>query len=103
MNQKITTKNHKPGELRDFIKKYGISQPLIAQAIGMNINLFRSKLYQSQASYFFTDEEYITIMEALEAMAKDIRRLIKRSFPGGTLAVSSENMAKNKKNSEFRV
>ena len=92
MKDKTTPKHYKPGELREFIKKYRINQPLLAQAIGMPESVFKNKLYQSQQSYFFSDEEYIAILDALLVMADDIRRMIKRSVPGGTMAMQSQNI-----------
>lgn len=101
MKDKTTVINYNPTPLREIIKKYSINQPLLAQAIGMNVNAFRNKLYQTQRSYYFTNAEYITILEALSAMANDIRSMIKRSAPGGSLKISDQNISK--KSQKFRA
>jgi hypothetical protein len=98
MKDKQSPKHYKPAQLREFIQKYRINQPMLCQAIGMNESIFKNKLYQSHPTYFFSDEEYIAILEALSAMANDIQRMIKRAAPGGTMKIKSENIAKKSQN-----
>lgn len=78
-------------EIKEFIKDWGISIPRIASKIGMPLSTFKNKLYQTQKSYFFTDEEYVFILEAVCRLENDCRKLTrKRSVKKSSNIVTSK-------------
>lgn len=90
MTKNKSNKKNTNADLRELLKRHGISQTIIASTIGMNLSVFKAKMYQTKPSYFFTDAEHIAILEALNIISIDIKKIIKRYTPGGTMSVSSQ-------------
>lgn len=95
MKEKPSITHYKPADLREFIQKYRINQPMLCVAIGMNENVFKNKLYQSHPSYFFSEEEYTYIVAALSMMSNEIGRMMRRTAPSGILNSARLNIGKN--------
>lgn len=60
--------------LYDLVKRWKISQPLIASAIGMPLGTFKNKYLETGGKYSFSEIELILIAKVLKGMAKELEK-----------------------------
>ena len=59
--------------------------------MNMPKSVFYNKLYRTHQSYFFSDLEYIMLLEVLLKLTLDIKSLTKSYGKGGTMVFSEQS------------
>lgn len=76
--KKFLMKNEKQtpekNSILEIVQKFKINVPMLAGLVGMSESAFKNKLYRSNASYGFTDDERLRVHAELLKIAKEVAR-----------------------------
>lgn len=67
---------HTKTKLKNLIKNWKISQPLIAQRIKMPVGTFKNKLNETSGLYKFTDEEFLAVATEIDKLMAECQNFL---------------------------